>query len=960
MSKLIERLKAALEGPIAFDTVTRQVYSVDASIYEVEPLAIVSPVNIQDISTTLSMAYSENIPVIARGAATGIAGGCLGKGIILDLSRYLNHILDINLEEEYVLCEPGVVQEQLNQALAPYGYRLGPDTSTGDRATLGGMLGNNAAGARSLRYGSFADHLLEVTWLDAQGRSLTLGHPNLTEWHQMSQSATPQGLLYQRLWEIRERYSKAIETSFPKLPRCVSGYRLPALLGQEQIPLCTLLAGSEGTLGIATALKLRIVHTPGVSVLCLFPFNHMVEAMRIVKILLPFQPLALELIDHPILHAGRHAPSMHGLLDWLEGTPQALVFIECDGATPQDALAKITQCQAAVIASGLHTGGTILTDPNQIQAIWKVRKAGLGLLLSKRSYSRAIAFIEDVAVPPEQLPSFIEQFLAVLERYDKKAGIYGHIGAGCLHIRPYINLRQEKELKTLEEIQLAVTDLVMAHQGVLSGEHGDGYIRSWLNPKLFGDTFYQAFVEIKQAFDPDNRLNPGKIVNGAHWNHDLRLDPKRPLIEPDTFQDFSGEGGLALAADLCNGNGLCRKSEGVMCPSFQATRNEYDTTRARAQALRAIIQGKWPLEALAGEELQSVLDLCLACKGCKTECPSQVDMAKMKIEALYHYQEKHGYSLRNRLLGHIGQLFALARPIAPFFNWLNHLTPIKKLLDRTLGIAIKRPLPQLVRTTFSQQFAKQTKLSMGLPIILLSDTFTEFCHPEIGLAAAKLLQALGYQVIVPSWVCCGRTMASKGLLKQSAHHLKLLIQQLYPYAHEDIPIIGLEPSCLTMLSDESRGILGKAWPEGEQQIKTVSQSSVTLDAFLYRHLHQGALPLPWKRDLEPTHYLFHGHCHQKAWEGTKYTQTILESIPNATVHEIVAGCCGMAGSFGYESEHIELSLQIGELKLFPAIRKTSERTILVANGMSCRSQIMDGTQRQALHLAEALVQNLVT
>ncbi len=959
MLTFIDQLRSKIKGSVAADPVTRQVYSVDASIYEVEPLAVVSPADQEDITTALQMAFRESVPVIARGAATGITGGCLGKGLILDLSRYLNRILEINIEQEYAICEPGVVQEQLNQALSSYGYRLGPDTSTGDRATLGGMLGNNAAGARSLRYGCFADHLLEVTWLNAEGQALTLGRPTLDQWKQLSQEPTPTGRLHRALWELRERYREEIQEHFPKLPRLVSGYRLTALLGEGEIPLCELLAGSEGSLGIVTSMKLRIVRKPGPSVLCLFSFSDMVQAMAVVQTLLPMHPLALELIDHHILESGRQAPSMQGQLDWLKGTPKALVFVECDGCNSSEALEKAKACNQAVIAAGEHPGGYLLTEPSQIQSVWKVRKAGLGLLLSKRSYSRAIAFIEDVAVPPDQIASFMKEFLDLLQRFDKRAGIYGHAGAGCLHIRPYIDLRQASEVQTLEDLQVAVTDLLMQHRGVLSGEHGDGYIRSWLNPKLFGPKLYQAFLELKEIFDPLDRLNPGKVVHGAYWKHDLRLDPDRKLVEPETFQDFSAEGGLALAADLCNGNGLCRKKDGVMCPSFQATNREFDTTRARAQALRAIIQGKWPVDELAGEGLQSVLDLCLACKGCKRECPSQVDMAKMKMEALYQYQEKHGYSLRNRLLGHIGQLFAISRPVAPIVNLINRWGVVRKLLDRMFGIAPNRSLPKIVRRTFSRRVKKEEYNSIALPVVLLPDTFTEFCHPEIGEAAVDILEALGYQVIVPDWHCCGRPMASKGLLKEAAQQLKILVESLYPYALEGVPIVGLEPSCLTMLSDDSRGILGKFWPEGHEKVQHVAKASVTLDAFLYKHLQEGKLSLPWKEKMNSRKYLLHGHCHQKAWEGTAFTKAVLATIPGAKVDEIPSGCCGMAGSFGYESEHEKLSMEIGELKLFPAVREASESTVIVANGTSCRSQVADGTMRKALHLAEAIRDQLI-
>ena len=574
--------------------------------------------------------------------------------------------------------------------------------------------------------------------------------------------------------------------------------------------------------------------------------------------------------------------------------------------------------------------------------MWDLRKAGLGLLLSKRAYSRAIAFIEDLAIPPGRLAPFMQQFCAYLEKKGKMAGIYGHVGSGCMHIRPYMDLRDKKELALMRQMMLDITTMVLDYGGVLSGEHGDGLIRSWLQPKLFGEKIVEDFRKIKEAFDPLYLMNPGKIVDGKEEWESLRTNPQEQLQSPKTFLNFQPEGGFELAADLCNGNGLCRKSEGIMCPSFQATREEFHSTRARAQALRAMIHRKLPLDAFTSQGMYDVMDLCLSCKGCKTECPSQVDMAKFKSEFLYHYQEKHGYSLRSRFFSHIGKINAWLSPFSGLANTLSQTRFTKAILS-WLGVSPKRTLPALAAERFSVWFSRYSQpQNLTKTLVLLNDTFTEFNQPEIGQAAVRLLNACGYQVIVPPWSCCGRPALSKGMLPLARKQAESLVETLKPYA--ELPIIGLEPSCLLTLRDDYPSLL----PEPYDML--VNQC-LTLDEFLanesdkpeFRHLFK----------TQPNRALVHGHCYQKSLLGMEPTLKLLRSIPGLAPELIPSGCCGMAGSFGYEKEHEALSMQIGELHLFPTIRKASH-TLLIANGFSCRHQIHDGTGRQPLHLAEAL------
>lgn len=949
MHAIEQELRSSIQGDVHFDEITRQVYSVDASIFEILPLGIVIPKNQEDLKKIVDIAAHYHIPITVRGAATGITGGCLGQGLIIDVSKYLNRILKVNLEEGYVICEPGVIQDDLNQALSPFGYRLGPDTSTGNRATLGGMLANNAAGARSLRYGKMSDHVKSVELLLSSGQKYVFSSISEDQWLKKNQQHDQEGNIYRTLWEIRQKNKEEIHTRFPPIPRRVSGYNLDELLKPMPFNPAKLIAGSEGTLGIATEIQMHIVPKPQTTALLLFFFDDLLEAFRQVPSLLHTHPLSLELIDEQIIQLGRTSPSLRNTLDWIKGNPQAILILEIENQTPEDVEEKVRK----LIEQTQHVGYSQLAilDPKEMAQVWDLRKSGLGILLSKRTYSRAIAFLEDISLPPRELAPFMELFCAYLASQGKQAGIYGHVGSGCMHIRPYMNLREPSELALMRQMMLDVSSLLLQHGGALSGEHGDGWIRSWLNPKMFGEKIMEAFRQLKKAFDPLDLMNPGKIVPLSNEWQDLRANPKESLQSPHTFLDFKPEGGFELAADLCNGNGLCRKKDKLMCPSFQATHDEFHSTRARAQALRAIIHKRLPLEDFASEGLYDVMDLCLSCKGCKTECPSQVDMAKFKSEFLYHYQEKHGYSLRSRIFTHIALIHSWTSLFARFFNWMAQKAFVKKKLE-LIGISSKRSLPSLALKRFSSWFATYPQpIELNKAVILFNDTFTEFNHPEVGQAAVRVLNELGYRVILPPRSCCGRPALSKGLLKSARKQAQRLITRLWPFAQYGYPIIGLEPSCLLTMRDDYLSLvqLGK---EQDNQLRQILSQSLTLDEFLAELIDKGEFKARFKERERCVKV--HGHCYQKALIGMHSTLKVLHAIPGFKVEEIQSGCCGMAGSFGYEKEHASISMKIGELHLFPAVRSSGADDWIIANGMSCRHQIKDGTQRQAIHLAEAL------
>ncbi|MEC7840427.1 MAG: FAD-linked oxidase C-terminal domain-containing protein [Chlamydiota bacterium] len=945
INELQSEISRAISGESYFDNITKHIYSVDASIYEKIPTAIVVPKSTQDIIATVKIASKHGLPITARGAATGITGGCLGNGIIIDTSKYLNKILEVNYEKEYAVCEPGVIQDQLNEYLEPRGYRLGPDTSTGNRATIGGMLGNNAAGARSLYYGKMIDHVLEIEMVLANGDSLTFRELSESQLKEICQSNNFEGRIYNEILKIRENYREDIRNSFPNIPRRVSGYNLDELIKSNDLNLTKLIVGSEGTLGIVTKIKVKICKRPQNTAFCLLFFENMIEGMRSLNDILSYSPLSVEMIDNKIIAMGKQSPTMQGKTDWLIGNPEAIFVVEFQESTKAALISLVENFADRMEHDKVGYKRSVIYDNNTIAHVWSMRKAGLGLLLSKRTYSRAIAFIEDITVAPQNLATFMEKFQSILSKYKKEAGVYGHVGSGCMHIRPYINLRDTEEIDCMKAIMLEVTELLIESRGSLSGEHGDGYIRTWLNKKLFGDSLYQAFVDVKKAFDPNGLMNPNKIVDGLPVEKDLRIDSNTKQHKIKTFLDFTKEGGFELSVDLCNGNAQCRKPEGLMCPSFQVSGDEHDSTRGRAQVLRSIINGKLPSKEFTGKGLYDVLDLCVECKGCKAECPSQVDMAKMKSEFLYHYYKKNSSPVRNKLFGYIGSINKFCSRFSRLTNWILRSVLNKKLMS-ILGITTKREFPLLAK----QRFSSWTKSvapthKRDKDVVLFIDTFTEYNYPQIGIAAHKVLSSLGYKVIVNTPKCCGRPMISKGMLEQAKANAEEILNQLIPYAENDTQIVILEPSCLSAITDDYHFLVG----ESHKIIETVSENCTSLENFVLENLSL----VNWITNDEIEIH-FHRHCHQKALTKKEALGTLLNQIPKSVVHEIPSGCCGVAGSFGYEKEHYDFSLKIGELHLLPYIRALDEKAIIIANGVSCRNQIIHGTGRKAVHIAELL------
>ena len=970
LAELSSRLRSRLAGEIHSDPYYRTLYSTDASNHSVQPLGVVIPKNDEDLIAVVETAAELGIPVLPRGGGTSLSGSALGTALVLDCSQHLAQIHHIDPASQIAEVGPGVVCTQLNLAAAQHGLVYGPDPASADRATIGGMIGTNATGAHSIRYGMTADHVLSLDVILADGSPARLEDLRLDQARARSRMNSLEARIYARALDLRLRSATAVEEGWPRTWRRSSGYNLNYLTGftpdqpaawfedpgpyppHNEFNLAPVICGSEGTLAIVRRARLRLVRKPAAAALLVLGFAGVAEACDFTSVVLETGPAAVELIPRTLIQRARAVPAYSRKLGFVEGDPAALLVIEYTGDTPSEAAAK---------AQPLAGRGRVLSGLQEQADLWAVRKAGLGLLMSVPGEAKPITFMEDVAVPVAQLGAYVREVDRILAAHGTYGEWYAHASAGCLHLRPLINLKSEAGLRQMRKIGEAVVELTLSMRGAISGEHGDGLSHTEFNERLFGPVLFAAFRELKQAFDPKGILNPGKVVpdpaRSATLDSQLRFGPAYRASAPPTTFAFRKEGGFAKAIEACTGVGICRKAEGVMCPSFQATRMEMHSTRGRANALRAVISGGLPQGALASDELFEILDLCLECKGCKSECPTEVDMARMKAEVLNWYQQEHGIPLRSRLFGEIATFMRLAQPVAGLANPLVRSKPFRWAMETGLGVAAQRVLPPIARHAFSRQFKRTAKRTDADPVVLFVDTFTELNHPELGHAAVKVLEAVGCQVLLATGQgCCGRTMVSKGLLGRAKACAEHNVQTLSEYARQGIPIVGLEPSCLLMLRDEYLDLL-----PGDAAAIAVAGAARLIEEFLTEVREAGGSRLARLHlSPKPGRLLLHNHCHSKALVGSGPVLALLRGI-RTEVEEIPSGCCGMAGSFGYEAEHYALSMQIGELKLFPQIRseaQNSPEAQVVAPGMSCRAQIRDGTGATAYHpvmvLAEAL------
>ncbi len=963
---LAAHITRQIEGEVRFDTYSRVLYSTDASVWQIEPIGAVIPRHHGDVRSLLRICAKHQVPVLPRGGATSLSGQTVGEAVHIDFAKYMHGILETNIEEEWVRVQPGVVQDQLARHLQPLGYQFGPNTSSASRGTIGGMIGNNSAGSHSILHGKTIDHVLELRCVFSDGSEAWLKPVENSSLESLGRGDGLVASMHRELPRIGALYRDEVLARFPQILRRVSGYNLDELVrngdsfgaGYSSRPgplnLSRVVVGCEGTLAVVTEAKLRIVRLPAAKGILVVHFDSVFAAVGAAELIVSTQPSAAELIDEFILHSARANPAFAGKLDWVDSSAQALMVVEYHGESGGEIDAKLAALRQLLERNRAGFGYLPISDPAEQAQIWGVRKEALGILMAVKGDRKPIAFVEDPAVPIERMSSFLRDFREILERHEAHGGYYGHASVGCLHVRPMVNLKDPAGVRKMAAIADDVFGVVMGYGGSMSGEHGDGIARSKYNKWLFGDKLYQAFLDLKGVMDPQNILNPGKVVNAPDPTQHLRWGTGYKMRQVATKLDFSGEGGFDRAIEMCNGAGACRKRmTGTMCPSYHATMDEEHSTRGRANALRAALSGALPAEEFTSQRMHDVLDLCLSCKACKTECPSNVDMAKIKHEWLYHYYNERGVPLKAKAFGHIERIYRLASKAPRLFNLAGSLALVRRLNEAILHVDRRRTPPKLADQPFRRWFASRSRGSGSAArgqVVLLDDCFMNFNHPEVGRAAVALLEAAGFEVVLADHRCCGRPMLSHGLLDDGREAAAHNVRELNRRARGGAQIVGCEPSCLLTLREEYPDLI----PGGEA--RRIAAKAVMLEEFLQQLSDRDELDIDW----QPTErkVLYHGHCHQKAHMGTQATLRTLDLVPGQSAEEIDAGCCGMAGSFGFEKGHYEISEKIGAERLFPAVNSAASETEIAVSGVSCRQQIDHFTNRTARHVAEILCDSL--
>ena len=950
-----EPLANSLEGELHTLESIKRIYATDASAYRVVPKAVAIPKNEQDLKKLIRFASENQTSLIPRTAGTSLAGQVVGGGIIVDISKHFTKILEINYKEGYVWVQPGIVRDDLNRALLKQGWFFAPETSTANRAMIGGMIGNNSCGSNSVVYGSTREHLLEVKALLSDG-----SEAHFKEEETLTGSGTLEKRLYSAIDEVLtdEDNIKRIKKDFPKpnIPRRNTGYALDILADMKPFNpdgrpfnFCSLIAGSEGTLAFVTAAKLRLTKLPGdyKRLICIH-CKTIDEALKANLVVLQHRPHASELIDHHILEATKRNAGQAENRFFVEGNPKAILIVEIIRDAEDSADSAVLNLLAELEQKGLGYASPVVKG-DDIKKVWSLRKAGLGLLSNIPGDTKPVPVIEDTAVDTLELPDYIAEFNKILKKHELYSVHYAHAGSGELHLRPYLNLKEKRGRELFRTIAEEIANLVKKYDGSLSGEHGDGRLRGEFIPKMIGDKNYRLLKAVKKTWDPNNIFNPGKIVDTEPMDTSLRYEEGQETRTFRTAFDFSNDHGILRASEQCNGSGDCRKSAlagGTMCPSYQATRDEKDTTRARANILREMLTRSEKLNPFSEPQIKEVLDLCLSCKGCKRECPSNVDMSKLKAEWQYQSYKENKPSIRTRLIAGYSESISAFESIP----WAYNLT--RNLSKPVLGFAPQRSIPRMSSLTLRRWFRKKFHSLQRRPkkkVYFFFDEFTNYLDVEIGKKAIMLLDRMGYEVNGVNHAPSGRAYLSKGFLNEAKKYAEDNVKLFSSLISEKAPLIGIEPSAILTFRDEYPDLLrGKL----QKDAKAIAENTFTIEEFLANELRSERLKsgeLVQKRQK----ILVHGHCHQKALSSMAPTMRILDAAGHKA-QLIPSGCCGMAGSFGYEKEHYEVSMNIGELVLFPEVRKAEKDTIILASGTSCRHQILDGTGKLARHIVELL------
>ncbi len=970
---LLKQFAETFNGELFYDDMMKIIYATDASEYRELPLAVAYPKDEADIISLINYANNNQTSLIPRAAGTSLAGQCVGDGIVVDISKHFTNILEINIEDEYVIVEPGVIRDQLNAALFKYGYFFSPITSTANRAMIAGMVGNNSSGTTSIKYGVTRDKVIELDTVLSDGSKVNFGPLNKQDFNAKATLDSLEGNIYRmvkgKLFD--PIIEKEIESQLPKksIHRRNTGYAIETLLNTEpyksnNIPFnfCSLLAGSEGTLAFTTRIKLKIDKLPPPNdVVLAVHFTSLNESMKATQVVMKHQPFACELMDKIILDCTKSNIEQKKNRWFVEGDPATILMIECRGNTEEEAMTKANHIITDLQKHGFGYAYPIIPS-TKTKGVWQLRSAGLGLLANISNIERAVACIEDTAVALEDLPEYINEFESLMKGYGQKCVFYAHAGAGEIHLRPILNLKKSKDVQLFEDITKSVAVLVKKYRGSLSGEHGDGRVRASFIPMMVGPTLYKMFEQIKLTWDPKNIFNPGKIVNAKSIKSDLRSVQDEPDKHIETFMDFSATNGILRMAEKCNGSGDCRKtsqSGGTMCPSYQATRDEKDTTRARANILREYLTRSDKSNPFDHKEIKEVLDLCLSCKGCTSECPSNVNMSSLKAEFLFQWQLQHGMSLRSKLFSKIDILNRIGQLTPRLTNFIFNNPVSSKLIKSLMGIAQQRSLPNVgnvnLRTWYKKQYEQIRPKKVIKKVYMFCDEFTNRLDVQVGIKSIKVLCKLGYEVVIIDHAESGRAAISKGDLKRARKVANENISIFKDIINSENLLIGIEPSAILTFIDEYPKLASKSL---QNAAKSLSKNVLMIDDFLSYEIDQGNIHSTQFND-KVNHILLHGHCHQKALSDINHTAKYL-SLPNRhTVEIIPSGCCGMAGSFGYEKEHYDLSMRIGQMVLFPKIYHSKPNHIIAATGTSCRHQIKDGTARSAIHPIEILHEALL-
>jgi FAD/FMN-containing dehydrogenase/Fe-S oxidoreductase len=966
----VRRLKSEITGEVLFDRFNRGRYATDASFYQIMPAGVVVPRTINEALRALAVARDHGRAITPRGGGTSQCGQTVNDGLVIDFSKYLNRVVSLDVENRSCVVEPGIVLDDLNRQLRKHGLWFPVDVSTASRATIGGMAGNNSCGGRSLRYGTMRDNTLSMDAALADGSVLHFGEVP----HDFARvNATDSALaLFREMLDLGAREAAEISERFPKVQRRVGGYNLDALVPRNAPNnMAHLLVGSEGTLAFTTQVELKLWPVIRNKVLGVCHFGSFYEAMDAAQHLVKLRPIAVELVDHTMIALGRDIAMFQPIIGAaIRDDPEAVLIVEFAEEDQAENLRRLKQLGELMADLGFNWshpkrkwGGVVeITEPALQAAIADFRAAGLNVMMSMKQDGKPVSFVEDCAVPLPHLADYTERLNAIFEKHGTSGTMYAHASEGCLHVRPVLNLKLEKDVMAMRGIAEEAFAMVREYKGSHSGEHGDGIVRSEFHEVMFGSRIAADFKEVKQRFDPQHLLNPGKIVDPPKMDDRslFRYPPGYRVDDLTTVLDWSvypgAGGGFQGAVEMCNNNGACRKLEGgVMCPSYRATRNEKDVTRGRANTLRLAISGQLGPDALASDEMMETLKLCVSCKACRHECPTGVDMAKMKIEVLAARAATHGLSLRDRLVAYLPRYADFAARAAPFANWRNRSRLLRKLFERFAGISARRALPAFRRDVFQLQ-TETLGPEDGYEVVLFADTFNRIYERENLDAALRVLVEGGYRVHIPKPsdggrpLCCGRTFLSSGMVDDARRELDRLVETYAPFAARSVPIIGLEPSCLLTLRDELLSL------RSDRVAKTVSANALLLEEFLVREAEAGRLRLPLGALSRKV--LVHGHCHQKSFGAFKPVEQVLRLVPALTVETIESSCCGMAGAFGYGADTYEASMEMAELSLLPAVRRADETTLVVADGTSCRHQIKDGTKRTALHAARILAMSL--